>query len=105
MKKLNKVFGMTKTRESKLNIITEKLTRELTNMDEYLNGMSNAQPALLDLDEITRELMAIDEASKKTDRTPTVGENRSVRSSMRTRTPEADREDQFYLIPYFFTTA
>jgi hypothetical protein len=102
-RKLNKTIGLSKNREAKLNIIKDKLFFELDKMDSYLLGMSDEPPTKIDYEELSKEIMAIDEENKqddnKTERSA-VTNPKSAKSSSYTPT---DLDDPFYILPYYFT--
>jgi hypothetical protein len=102
-RKLNKTFGLSRNREAKLNIIKDKLYFELDKMESYLLGMSNEPHTKIDIDELSKEIMAIDEANKqddnKTERSA-VTDPKSAKSSSFAPT---DLDDPFYILPYYFT--
>jgi hypothetical protein len=102
-RKLNKTIGLSKNREAKLNIIKEKLFFELDKLDGYLMGMSNEPPTKIDFEELSKEILAIDEANKQDDNKTERSGVTDLKSAKSSSYAPTDLDDPFYILPYYFT--
>ncbi len=106
IRKLNKVVNLTKTREAKLNLINDKLYKELDNMDSYLIGMNTETlPDPIDLEQLALEMRAIEDSNTEDNRTivTTTRSLKSVGKSSVQTTTSRNTEEAFYILPYYFT--